>query len=82
MAVVGMSAAGRAARRPVSTGRTLHAPLRLILSADAEARHLHGVEREGEAAETPFIAMLGLVLFFLTIFVFMTGLAFAAYYLA
>ena len=45
-------------------------------------RDLHAIEHEGDAAETPFIAMLGLILFFLPIFLVMAGLAFAAYYLA
>lgn len=49
---------------------------------EGEARHLHGVERKGESAETPYIAMLGLVFFLGSVFLFMVGIAFAAYYLA
>jgi trehalose utilization protein len=53
-----------------------------IQAVEGEARHLHEVERLGESAETPLIALLGLVLFFAGVFVVMTGIAFAAYYLA
>jgi hypothetical protein len=70
---------------PAASGlyrRTLHAAGRLIGSAEAEARHLHAVEQEGEAAATPFIAILGLFVFFLLLFLVIVGLAFAAYYLA
>jgi hypothetical protein len=44
--------------------------------------HLHAVESEREAGETPFIAIIGLIFFFLPIFLVMVGLAFTAYYLA
>lgn len=47
-----------------------------------EAHHLHDVERLGESAETPLIAILGLVLLFACAFVIMTALAFGAYYAA
>jgi hypothetical protein len=47
-----------------------------------EARHLHEVEQVGEAPETPFVAILGVFLFVLPIFLVMVGLAFGAYYLA
>jgi hypothetical protein len=81
--VVRMSTAGRAAAHALGLyGRTLHAALRLIGSAEAEARHLHAVEQEGDAAATPFIAILGLFLFFLPLFLVIVGLAFAASYLA
>ena len=63
-------------------GRTLHAPLRLIRDAEVEAHHLHAVEQKGDAGEIPFIAILGLILFLLPVFLVMLGLAFAAYYLA
>lgn len=62
--------------------RTLRAALKPIRSAETELRDLHAIEHEGDAPETPFIAMLGLILFFLPIFLVMAGLAFAAYYLA
>ena len=75
--------AGRAAKHASSLyWRTLHAVLRPIRRAEADVHHLHAIEYEGEAAETPFIAILGLILFFLSIFLVMVGLAFAAYYLA
>jgi hypothetical protein len=47
-----------------------------------EVHHLHEVEHLGESEWTPWIAILGLVLFFAPIFVLMTALAFAASYLA
>jgi hypothetical protein len=40
------------------------------------------VERAGESAETPFIALLGLILFFGSVFLVMLSIAFTAYYLA
>jgi hypothetical protein len=46
------------------------------------AHHLHEVEQAGEVPETPFIALLGVVLFVLPVFLVIVGLAFAAYYLA
>jgi hypothetical protein len=54
-------------------------PLRKI---EAEAEHLREIERAGESAETPFVAILGIILFLLPIVVVVLGLAFAAYYLA
>lgn len=53
-----------------------------VRRVEGEARHLHGVERKGESAETPYIAMLGLVFFLGSVFLIMVGIAFAAYYLA
>jgi hypothetical protein len=49
---------------------------------EAEAVHLHEVEQRGDSAATPFIAIGGLILFLLPIFLVLLGLAFAAYYLA
>ena len=60
---------GGAARHPV------HA-------VEAEAKHLHEVERAGESPETPFIAVLGVFLFLLPLFLILLGIAFGAYYLA
>ena len=78
-----MSTAGQAAKHASDLyWRTLHSALRLIRSAEAEAHHLHVVEQKGEAGETPLIVILGLILFCLPVFLVMTGLAFAAYYLA
>lgn len=53
-----------------------------VESIEAEAHHLIEVERVGESGETPFIALLGIILFVLPIFLVIVGLAFAAYYLA
>ena len=49
---------------------------------ERRAHHLHEVECAGESAETPLIAIVGLVLFFACVFVIMAALSFAAYYLA
>jgi hypothetical protein len=53
-----------------------------VRNAKDEAHHLHQVEQEGDSGETPFIAILGIVLFLVPIFLLMLGLALAAYYLA
>jgi hypothetical protein len=53
-----------------------------IQAVEREAHHLHDVERLGESAATPVIAILDLVLFFACVSVLMAGLSFAAYYLA
>ena len=53
-----------------------------VEAVEAEAHHLHEVEQAGEVPETPFIALLGVVLFVLPVFLVIVGLAFAAYYLA
>ena len=66
-------------RGPQSRLAWLRHPVREV---EAEAHHLHEIEREGERGETPFIAILGMVIFLLPIVVLVLGLAFAAYYLA
>ena len=53
-----------------------------IRGVEGEAHHLHEIERAGESAETPLIAVLGLVLFLGSVFLVIVGLAFAAYYIA
>ncbi len=53
-----------------------------VRTVEDEAHHLHEIEQEGESGETPFIAILGMVLFLLPIFLVMLGLALAAYYLS
>lgn len=53
---------------------------RPIERLDAEAKHLHEIEHRGEAGATPFIALAGLILFLLPVFLVMLGLAFLAYY--
>jgi hypothetical protein len=77
-------AAGRDAARHAGTlYRKALAWLRWpVREVAAEAHHLHEVEREGESGETPFIAILGLIIFLLPIFVLVLGIAVAAYYLA
>ena len=63
-------------------GRTLLDPRRPFGTIEREAHHLHEVEQVGESEWTPWIAILGLVLFFVPVFVLMTALTFAAAYLA
>jgi hypothetical protein len=53
-----------------------------VRAIEAEAEHLLEVEREGESAATPLIAILGIILFLTPIVLAILGLAFAAYYLA
>ena len=55
---------------------------RPVEAVEAQAHHLIEVERAGESGETPFIVLIGIVLFLLPIFGVIVGLAFAAYYLA
>ena len=54
---------------------------RPVRELEAEVEHLRQVEEEGESGETPFIAILGLILFLLPIVGLALGLAFAVYYL-
>jgi hypothetical protein len=49
---------------------------------EREAHHLHEVEQMGESEWTPWIALLGLVLFFAPVVALMTALTFTASYLA
>lgn len=55
---------------------------RPVQGIEAEAEHLLEVEREGESETTPFIAIFGIVLFLVPIFLVILGLSLAAYYLA
>jgi hypothetical protein len=55
--------------------------LRPVRKLEDEAHHLREVEQEGESAEAPFIAILGVFLFLFPIFLLMLGIALAAYYL-
>ena len=77
-------AAGRdAARHAGSLYRKTFAWLRHpVRNVEAETEHLREIERSGEAGETPYIVMLGLVLFLTPLFLFLVGVSFAAYYLA
>jgi hypothetical protein len=61
--------------------RLFAAALRPAHSVEAEAQHLHDVERTGASGETPYIAMLGLLLFLVPIFAAMLGLALLAAWL-
>jgi hypothetical protein len=54
---------------------------RSFRGAAQEVRHLHELEREGESEWTPWIAVAGLVLFFLACGLLMVGIAEAASYL-
>ena len=53
-----------------------------VRSTEDEAHHLHEVERAGESGETPYIAVMGLIVFLGSVFLLMLGIALAAYYLA
>jgi hypothetical protein len=55
---------------------------RPVQGIEAEAEHLIDVEREGESEATPFIAIVGIILFLIPIFLVILGLSLAAYYLA
>jgi hypothetical protein len=54
---------------------------RPVRSIEREAHHLHEIEKSGESAETPYIAVLGLFFFLGSIFLVLLGVALAAYYL-
>jgi hypothetical protein len=78
-----VAAVGDAARHAGTLYRKALAwVLRPVRAVEAEAHHLHEVEREGESGETPLIAILGVVIFLLPIVLIVLGLTFAAYYLA
>ena len=68
---------GHARRRYASVFRGLKRP---VIAVDAEAHHLHEVELAGESAETPYIVMLGLVLFIAPIFIVFLAIVFAMYF--
>ena len=57
-------------------------PGRPVRAIEREAEHLHEVERAGESEWTPWIAILGLVLFFVPVIVVTTALVFATSSLA
>jgi hypothetical protein len=56
-------------------------PRRPFRTIEREAHHLHEVEQVGESEWTPWLAILGLVLFFVPVFVLMMALTFAAAHL-
>jgi len=53
-----------------------------IRAVEEEVEHLREIEEEGESAETPAIAIGGILLFLIPIVLLFTGIAFAAYYLS
>jgi hypothetical protein len=63
-------------------GQALADLTRPVRAIERDANQLHKVERRGESEWTPWIAILGLVLFFASAFVVMGALSFTAYYLA
>jgi hypothetical protein len=68
--------------KPPSSHRQLQlGSWRPLRAAVRDAQHLHEVERAGESEWTPWIAILGLILFFATVGLLMLGAAEAAYYL-
>jgi hypothetical protein len=78
-----MAAGSDAARHAGSLYRKAFGRLRHpVREIEAEVDHLVEVERKGESGETPFIVLIGVVLFLLPIVLLVLGLAFAAYYLA
>jgi hypothetical protein len=74
----GSDAARHAGRLYRKAFTRLRHPVREV---ETEVEHLREVEREGESGETPFIAILGVVLFLIPIVALLLGLSFAAYYL-
>jgi hypothetical protein len=55
--------------------------LRPVRGVDLEVHRLHQVEQAGDSGETPFIAVAGLLVFLVSVFVLMLGVSFLAYYL-
>jgi hypothetical protein len=53
-----------------------------IRKVEAEAHHLHEIQRIGASGETPFIAILGVFLFLVPVFALMLGVAVLAVYIA
>jgi hypothetical protein len=69
-------------RFKVETAQALLDLGRPVRAIEREAQHLHEVEHVGENEWTPWIAILGLVLFFAPVIVLMTALTLAASSLA
>jgi hypothetical protein len=77
-----MAPASRSARHAAGLYRRSWAAVRRrAREVEAEAEHLREVEAVGEAPETPFIAILGVVLFLLPIVALLLAISFGAYYL-
>jgi hypothetical protein len=51
-------------------------------TAEAHAQRLHEIEELGLDADAPMIALAGVFLFLVPIFIFLASAAFAAYYLS
>lgn len=75
----GAGAVRHAASRYRSVFRVLVRPVRTV---EAEVHHLHDLERAGESAETPLIAILGLALFLWSLLVLVAGIALLVYFFA
>jgi hypothetical protein len=56
----------------------IHLPSRPIRAAAQEVRHLHQLERAGESEWTPWIAIAGLILFFVALELLIFGIVEAA----
>ena len=52
-----------------------------VRTVEVEAHHLHEVEQAGESGETPYIAVMGLLVFLGSVLLLLLGIALAAYYL-
>jgi hypothetical protein len=77
-----MGAPARATRHAAGLyGRLFDAVRRPVRKIEDEVHHLLEVEEVGEAGETPFIAILGVILFLLPVFLVMLGIILAVYYL-
>ena len=80
--ISGVGTATEATRHAASLYRRLYsAAVRPAHALEVEAAHLHELEHRGESGETPFLALLGLVMFLAPIFLVMLGLALLAAYL-
>jgi hypothetical protein len=77
-----MGAAARATSHAAGLYRRLFDAVRHpVRKLEDEAHHLLEVEELGESGETPFIAILGVILFLLPIFLVMLAIILAVYYL-
>jgi len=63
-------------------GRLFGWALRPVHKVEAEAHHLHEIEQVGAAGETPYIAILGVFLFLVPVFLLMIGLVALGIYIA
>jgi len=63
----------------MKTAAWLTSPLR---TAEAQAQRLHEIEQLGLDADAPMIALAGVFLFLLPIFIFLASAVFFAYYVS